>query len=933
MPQTRVSPVLRHIRRLAGTPHIPEPTDAELVRRFVTNREDDAFALLMRRHGGLVMGVCRRVLPRVQDAEDAFQATFLTLVRHAASIRRDQAVGSWLYRVAYRIALRAGKDMARRSTLEKKAMTANTSAPASEAALQELQAVVDQELQRLPEKYRAPFVLCCLEGKSRSEAARELGWKEGTVAGRVAEARKLLQTRLAKRGVALSAALTVVSLAEGASAALAGATLRAAAALAAGKALAGAVSDKVVALVEGGFGSLSAVKIKAAVAVLLLLGAVVAAGAYSHAAPPAEPAKPAAKPTAEDKDVVTRAGVVLGPDGKPFAGAKVYLLLPARKPRGDVRATSGADGTFRFAVPRAEREELSNVAPAVDALAAVVARAEGYGLGRARREDGGEELTLRLTRDDVPIQGRVIDLEGKPIAGATVRVAQVSEPRHGDVAPFFEGVKARKNLNEVFGEQLVRVGGWRGASVLFPPLTTGADGRFRLNGVGRERLALLRVEGSNLETVSLYVATRPMETVAVRDRGRRRRDDVAALHGATFVHAAAPARPVVGTVRDKDTGRPIPGAIVRASTDVSVLDFPTDFPVVADKEGRYRFNGLSPTRAHLLRAEPPDGEPYHTALESVDPATDGTLATVDFALKRGVWITGRVFDTTTGKPARAQVRYHVFKDNPHLKDVPGGVGGDFLFVNPEDGTFRLVGLPGRAVVAAHGLEGRHVIGLGAEAIKDNTDKFNLEYYHRVVEVNPAPGAASVTCDLALGRGRTLAGRLVGPDGKSVAGARANGLASHWAFGVWDNKSLPDADFTVEGLVAGRERRVLLLHEAKKLAGSFRVRDDEKGPVTVTLEPWGTLTGRLVTDDGEPRPGVELSFAANRDDLDVGTLPHDLTPRTDKDGRFRIAGLIPGMKYTLLAWNKGGALDLGCEVIKGKSGEMKDLGDVKVKKDE
>src|SRR5262249_9025653 len=148
----------------------------------------------------------------------AFQATFLTLARHAGSIRRTDAVGSWLYRVAHRIATRAGVNMARRKTMEKRGYAENgtdingTSSPANEAALGELQALLDEELNRLPEKYRAPFVLCCLEGKTRPEAARELGWKEGTVGGRLALARQMLQRRLVRRGVALPAALTALAL-------------------------------------------------------------------------------------------------------------------------------------------------------------------------------------------------------------------------------------------------------------------------------------------------------------------------------------------------------------------------------------------------------------------------------------------------------------------------------------------------------------------------------------------------------------------------------------------------------------------------------------------------------------------------------------------------------------------------------------------------
>jgi RNA polymerase sigma factor (sigma-70 family) len=296
---------------VAGAQSTRGLTDAQLLRRFAAHREETAFATLMQRHGRLVWGVCRHVLGGEQDAEDAFQATFLVLARRASSILKGESVASWLHGVAYRVAVRARRAAARRAACERRAVPPGGRAP-GELALRELQAILDEEVQRLPARYRAPFVLCCLEGRSRKDAAGEFGWKEGTVSGRIARARRLLQQRLVRRGVALSAALCAGAVAGGTAAgavppALAGATARAAAGQG------GAVTPHVLALVERTVHAMSFAKLKVAAAVALVLalaglGAGLVAGHTPTAAPgpvvvAAEPA-PKEAPKAEPKEAV-----------------------------------------------------------------------------------------------------------------------------------------------------------------------------------------------------------------------------------------------------------------------------------------------------------------------------------------------------------------------------------------------------------------------------------------------------------------------------------------------------------------------------------------------------------------------------------------------------------------------------------------------------
>src|SRR5437879_2586487 len=192
-------------------------TDGQLLTLFIENRDEGAFEALVRRHGPMVMGVCRRVLRNAHDAEDAFQATFLVLVRKAASIRPRGMVGNWLYGVACRTAAKARARHAKRRAKEL-AMPAKQVRPDETSA--ELQALVEHELRRLPDKYRAALVLCELEGRTRKEAARRLGWPEGTVATRLIRARALLAKRLTRQGVGLPAALLTLGFSQGASASL-----------------------------------------------------------------------------------------------------------------------------------------------------------------------------------------------------------------------------------------------------------------------------------------------------------------------------------------------------------------------------------------------------------------------------------------------------------------------------------------------------------------------------------------------------------------------------------------------------------------------------------------------------------------------------------------------------------------------------------------
>jgi RNA polymerase sigma factor (sigma-70 family) len=204
-----------YLHQLSSAARVDNLPDRALIERFANQRDEDAFAALVRRHGPMVLRICQRVLHDAHAAEDAFQATFLVLSRKAASLRCADTVGCWLHGVAYRVAQNARKQRARRQKHESQAAVEKPADdPLAELSVREAQAILDQELTRLPEKYRAPLVLCCLEGRTRDEAARQLGWSSSLVKSRLEQGRERLHQRLTRRGLTLPAALGAMLLIE-----------------------------------------------------------------------------------------------------------------------------------------------------------------------------------------------------------------------------------------------------------------------------------------------------------------------------------------------------------------------------------------------------------------------------------------------------------------------------------------------------------------------------------------------------------------------------------------------------------------------------------------------------------------------------------------------------------------------------------------------
>jgi RNA polymerase sigma factor (sigma-70 family) len=253
-------------RRRTSLHVLQDFSDAQLLERFAARQSEAAFAVLVERHGPLVHSVCRRVLQNAHDTEDAFQATFLILARKAHTIHRHQSLASWLYKVAYRIALRARAGIARRRSQEIEAVQSQPPPSPAEVGQRELGQLLDEEVQRLPEKYRAPVLLCYLQGQTNEQAARQLSCPTGTLKIRLMRARDLLRKRLNRRGVGLSLATLWGLLQESAASAAVPASLTQATVAAA---TTGGASAGTMGLVHGTLVSMCLTKLKVAAALLL----------------------------------------------------------------------------------------------------------------------------------------------------------------------------------------------------------------------------------------------------------------------------------------------------------------------------------------------------------------------------------------------------------------------------------------------------------------------------------------------------------------------------------------------------------------------------------------------------------------------------------------------------------------------------------------
>lgn len=960
MANAQLNRVLQYLQTFRDTRGFAEATDAQLLEWFVTGREEAAFAALLRRHGPMVWGVARRVLLVEQDAEDVFQAAFLLLARKAGAIRKRESVGSWLHGVAHRLAVKVKAQAVCRKNHERRASDMRTSEARLGAAWQELRTALDAALQELPEKYRSALVFCYLEGKTHAEAAGQLGCPLATLRTRVARGRKLLRDRLMSRGLTLSTAgLSALLLAgttpAAAPTALVKATLKAALSVAAGQAAA-LCSAQVATLVEGGLRTMLLGKVKTLTVLLLAAGFLAGAGAATHQllAAPETPALPqaAAQPPAKDgklvdpkrgpkaapavikeyKDGITVQGRVLDPDGKPLAGAKLFVF-DGQARKAAPQPAADAEGRFRFTLA---------LDPAKQHLRFLQAVAEGYGCDWIPARTSGD-WTLHL-RAEVPIKGQIVNLEGRPVAGASVRVTSLWEiPRkHADE---FLRLWPTDTQNKIRANGLAEKQVYNPDSVdLLPPVTTDANGRFMLRGVGRDTVPVLRVGGPGIAERVFIHASRLLLNSAKEADGRTPPEKMPEVR---FV--VDPGKAITGLVRDRQTGKPVAG--IRVSSPFGQPWVNHQIETVTDAEGRYRLEGLTKQPKYTLTFSPGADGPY---LNYQSEATDTDAlqpVKVDVGLVQGVLVQGRLTDKATGKPVRGWVYYRPLQINETAARTPGvelyGSAWPETWADA-DGKYRLTVLPGpgalfvkaggvftswhftQARLAPEDQDPKVFDKAGGLFLTYGGDLHSPELVNAYRIIRPAAEATDLTVDLRLDSGKRRVGRVLDPEGKPLAGVQVLGL-----FAQGRREPLASPAFEAVALDPERPRRLLFLHFERKLAGSIVLRGDEVEPVIVKLQPCAAVTGRILDAEGKPVAGVQVIFQLMNERLLSAEYSNLMkskskTIQTDTEGRFRVEGIPAGMSIFFGAFDKQRPTYFTHLVKKLtlSPGQIKELGDLR-----
>ncbi len=663
-------------------------------------------------------------------------------------------------------------------------------------------------------------------------------------------------------------------------------------------------------------------------------------------------------------------GRVVNESGQPIAHARVYAILTSHEGntwemRHRVVEETKADREGRFTIALPPYDPITpGERQLITRSLSLLAVADGFGpdaYAEIDRAKAADEITLTLAHDTTPLEGRVLDLEGRPVAGARVRVRSIQTTEADLDAWIAKAAHNPRSIPEDFRtrnmvqQQVAYFPVWKEMEVaglaMFPPVLTDAEGRFQLSGLGRNRLVSLELDGAGLAKDWLHAVTRSMSPVPMPTSDPRSRSE--RCFGASFDYTAEPAQVISGTLRDLDSGRPIAGAMVQVHQFANSLLMVSGFvAATTDESGRYQLvgipkpaDGARPIRLEVL---PTPDQPYFRTDITVSKRLDGLdPVNFDIELPRAAWVSGRMKDQLSGKPVAGYVSYYPFIENttasayPNFKPGLTSFGHANWYRTATDGSYRIPAIRGRGVVVARALAAPdYAIGAGADDIgwKAGQNKLIYDIYgpeltNAVREVN-IEGDAATNQDVALVPLSRQRIQLLDPSGQPLTGVRVAGRRPESPLNEADAylyQAEPQAEPSIEaiGLQADGRRLMLFSHQERKLGKAMVV--DESTEV-VTLQPLATLSGRVIDAAGKPVAGLYVNVlipnsespqsnatrAWRRRDQDLAAGP------TDSEGRFHFDNILPGTKCDIAVNNQ----TLASRDLVGP-GDVVDFGDLQL----